>query len=382
MHYFKKYVKILKFPYKKNYSRISKPSIISSAELIQEIKINQNTNKSLKIIECSLKDQFPENEIQECIPNSVYLNLHDISDNIENVPLKFSRDDQKVIKIMQKFDIGVDDSIICYDREGVYTSARLWFTLRSYGYQNIRVLEGGFNDWKNQNFPIWKKFLSKFQPHVNGKQHNNFNFSLKKEKICNAEQMFTAMMSVSNRMSYEDIIDARSPQRYEGQIEEPHKTLRRGSIRSAANIYYKELLTSDNKFKPQKELLRIFSEKNVDIKKNIIVYSGVGISACVVILALDLLGKKQNVQLYDGGWAEQGNIIEYENPILKKLQESRTFLDEYNSILGKMPLETMERLHKIDQIDYKRREILEKNKDYLKKKKKVQENDYSSPEEI
>ena len=44
---------------------------------------------------------------------------------------------------------------------------------------------------------------------------------------------------------------------------------------------------------------------NFDKKKNIICTCGSGITACNIILALDILGFK-NYNLYDGSWAEWG----------------------------------------------------------------------------
>lgn len=50
------------------------------------------------------------------------------------------------------YDLGVKrtDNIICYDNIGIFSSPRVAFTLRYFGAERVRVLNGGFPKWKNE----------------------------------------------------------------------------------------------------------------------------------------------------------------------------------------------------------------------------------------
>ena len=47
---------------------------------------------------------------------------------------------------MKMNDIGINDTVVLYD--DLYLGpARLWFTLKYFGMKNVYVLNGGFNNW-------------------------------------------------------------------------------------------------------------------------------------------------------------------------------------------------------------------------------------------
>jgi thiosulfate/3-mercaptopyruvate sulfurtransferase len=64
-------------------------------------------------------------------------------------------------------------------------------------------------------------------------------------------------------------------------------------------------------FKDNQSLIKEFENKNVNLDNPIICYCGSGVTACINIFALNLLGKYDNVRLYDGSWAEIVNKIYY-----------------------------------------------------------------------
>lgn len=51
----------------------------------------------------------------------------------------------------------------------------------------------------------------------------------------------------------------------------------------------------------KEELLRVFEECRVDLRGDLVVSCGSGVTAAIVFLALDLVGKKE-VRLFDGSW--------------------------------------------------------------------------------
>ena len=48
---------------------------------------------------------------------------------------------------MKSLNITRTDEIVCYDQFGIYSSPRLAYTLKYFGMQNVRVLDGGLKKW-------------------------------------------------------------------------------------------------------------------------------------------------------------------------------------------------------------------------------------------
>ncbi len=101
------------------------------------------------------------------------------------------------------------------------------------------------------------------------------------------------------------IIDARAPDRFAGQAPEPRAGLRAGHIPGSRNVFYKSLLAADGTLKPAKVLAEVFIAAGVDLKKPVITTCGSGVTAAILSLALERIGKTDH-SLYDGSWAEWG----------------------------------------------------------------------------
>jgi thiosulfate/3-mercaptopyruvate sulfurtransferase len=101
------------------------------------------------------------------------------------------------------------------------------------------------------------------------------------------------------------IIDARAPARFKGDAPEPRAGLRAGHIPGSQNVFFKDLLRSDGTMKPKDELRMVFRDAGVDLQKPAITTCGSGVTAAVLSLALERIGKTDHA-LYDGSWSEWG----------------------------------------------------------------------------
>lgn len=71
--------------------------------------------------------------------------------------------------------------------------------------------------------------------------------------------MQRAAYYVVNKVSTTQIVDARASPRYNGEVDEPRKGLRRGHIAGAKNLFFMDLIDQDTQiFKPEKELAKLF----------------------------------------------------------------------------------------------------------------------------
>ena len=181
----------------------------------------------------------------------------------------------------------------------------------------MRILNGGFPRYQQLNGEIEKddifgvEKLNEFRKKNMPIKEDDFNYSLEDYRIYDISKIYENKENAS-------IIDARSEERYEGKVQEPRKSLRIGHIKGALNLFFKHLIDENGMYKDNKEIESEFNKIGLNMDKPIIAYCGSGLTACIDLFALALIGKEQNLRLYDGSWYDYGNIPEEE---LKKLEE-------------------------------------------------------------
>lgn len=195
----------------------------------------------------------------------------------------------------QKMGVQSTSCIIVYDEIGVYSSARVWWMFKSMGFDNIAVLNGGLPAWKNENYPVEEKkdnqqkigdFKARFDPSFFCDKNDILKYITRKDII---------------------ILDARSRDRFYGNVVEPRKTCRSGHIPTSKNLPYATLL-QNGKLKLAEELHSIFDE--IDTEEKQLVFScGSGITACILALAATV-AKQKNLCVYDGSWTEWGSELD------------------------------------------------------------------------
>jgi thiosulfate/3-mercaptopyruvate sulfurtransferase len=99
------------------------------------------------------------------------------------------------------------------------------------------------------------------------------------------------------------VIDARSPGRFAGKEPEPRPGLRSGRMPGAHNVPHAEIV-ENGRLAPREKIAAAFKRAGVDVDEPMITSCGSGVSAVVLALALDALGK--GARVYDGSWAEWG----------------------------------------------------------------------------
>ncbi|NDI04049.1 MAG: sulfurtransferase, partial [Rhodobacteraceae bacterium] len=81
--------------------------------------------------------------------------------------------------------------------------------------------------------------------------------------------------------------------------------LRPGHIPGSKNVCFKDLLNADQTMKNPVEMRQIFEAAGVDFNKPAITTCGSGVTAAVLSLGLERIGKTDH-SLYDGSWSEWG----------------------------------------------------------------------------
>lgn len=230
--------------------------------------------------------------LEEHIPGALFFDIDEIADTKSPFPHMLAPP-EKFSSRMRAMGIGDGSRIVVYDNQGLFSAARVWWTFRVMGVEDVSVLNGGLPKWKREGRP-----LDSGEPPVRSTRHFTARRNL--DLVRDVDDVKTVLKDHSA-----EIVDARSPERFAGKVPEPRPGLRGGHIPGAHNLPFQKLLNKDGTLKPAKELEALFLDAGVDLTKPVIASCGSGITASILALALAETGHRR-MAVYDGSWAEWG----------------------------------------------------------------------------
>lgn len=225
------------------------------------------------------------------VPGARFFDIEEISDKRSGLP-HMAPTPEMFISRMRAMGVGDGHQVVIYDGAGLFSAARVWWTFRLMGKQDVAVLDGGFPKWRSEGRPI------EDMPPIVRDRHMTV------QRQAHLIKDVTQVAAAAKLGDY-SIVDARSPSRFSGQEPEPRPGLRSGHIPKAKNVPFKSVLNADGTMKSPEALAKVFADAGVDLKKPVITSCGSGVTASVLNLALERMGKLDH-SLYDGSWAEWG----------------------------------------------------------------------------
>jgi thiosulfate/3-mercaptopyruvate sulfurtransferase len=226
------------------------------------------------------------------LPGAVFFDVDAVSDHSDPRPHMYP-DAAQFARDISALGISSGDTVVAYDSGGWVAAPRAWWMFLSFGYPNVKVLDGGLKKWLREGRPTHS---GKVTPKP-GKFQAKFDSSY----VRSQQQLVRNLETHA-----EQLVDARPRPRFEGTVAEPRQGLRSGHIPGSRSVPYAELFDAvTGAMKPLEELRRIFGSAGVDTAKPIVTTCGSGVSALVVTLALYRLGVRGSA-LYDGSWSEWG----------------------------------------------------------------------------
>ena len=225
------------------------------------------------------------------IPGAVFFDIEAVSDHSTDLPHMLPGPNQ-FGEVVGSVGIGDGDTVVVYDSTGLFSAARVWWTFRIFGAKSVYILDGGLPKWRAERRPLvtsdTKRAAKKFHAEM------NVGAVALLDDVCIA----LAGNSVQ-------IVDARSAERFAGKAPEPRPGLRSGHMPRAFNVPYEKLL-ENGRLASRDRIAAAFKSAGVDLHKPIIPSCGSGVTAAILTLALETLGKPPQ-GLYDGSWAEWGS---------------------------------------------------------------------------
>jgi thiosulfate/3-mercaptopyruvate sulfurtransferase len=193
---------------------------------------------------------------------------------------------------VRKLGLGDGSRIVVYDGWGVRSAARVWWTFRAMGHEDVGVLDGGLPKWIAEGRPTTDR--------TSVVRERHFTVRFANDLVRDRSQVARALDS-----RREQVVDARPAARFRGETPEPRPGLKAGHMPGALSIPMSEMLAADGTMKSRAALAAVFDKAGVDIKQPVVASCGSGITACVLALGLARLGRWRTA-VYDGSWADWG----------------------------------------------------------------------------
>ncbi len=182
-----------------------------------------------------------------------------------------------------------DDSLVVLYSDGIpMWSTRAWWMFRSVGFDNVVVLDGGWQKWQREGRPTSGSSPSYAPTKLTPKP--------RPQMWANKDDMLKIIEDGSACT-----LNALSPDVYNG---ETNRYGRAGHIPGSHNVFYGNLIDPEaGTFLSRESLSKQFTDSGSLEAERVVVYCGGGISATMDALALHIAGH-DNIAIYDGSMSE------------------------------------------------------------------------------
>jgi thiosulfate/3-mercaptopyruvate sulfurtransferase len=235
------------------------------------------------------RDGFKEYQAAH-IPGAVYFDIDEISDHGSVLPHMLPPPEAFALH-MRRLGIRDDATIVVYDGAGIFSAPRVWWTFRVFGAKEVFILDGGLPKWRAENRPL--------EAGMTVRKPADFKPKFDKELVADLERVEQALNSHTAQ-----VVDVRPAARFRGEAPEPREGVRPGHMPGSMNVPASELMENGTLASPEK-IRAALEAGGVDPEKPVIASCGSGVSAAVLWLALDAIGRPPQA-LYDGSWSDWG----------------------------------------------------------------------------
>ncbi len=222
------------------------------------------------------------------IPGAGFLDLAvEFSDERTDIPFMMPPA-ARFCELAGRHGVGDDSAVVLYNDGMPMWATRAWWMFRSVGFDNVAVLDGGWQKWLRESRPVsadpCRYAAATLTPRP------------RPELWADKDDMLRIMKDGGACT-----LNALSPDVYNG---ETNRYGRAGHIPGSHNVFYGSLIDPDSgAFYPVETLRERLRESGSLDAERVVVYCGGGISATMDALALHLAGHA-NVAIYDGSMSE------------------------------------------------------------------------------
>ncbi|KAL3143454.1 hypothetical protein ABBQ38_002269 [Trebouxia sp. C0009 RCD-2024] len=248
------------------------------------------------------REQFKHSRI----PGSRFFDMDNIADKGSNLPHMLPSE-EAFAAAADCLDIGNDTQVVVYDRSGLFSAARVWWTFRVFGHAKVAVLDGGLPLWVSEGHKLEETPVSDddLNAPLRAAQHpppqTTYRAHLQRGQVRDLQQVLRNL-----EQQQEVVVDARGAARFQAKAPEPRPGMRGGHIPGSKNVPFDAVLTG-GRLKSPEEIRSAFVSAGVDLEAPLVASCGTGVTASVLALALQQLSPQPKVAVYDGSWSEWGS---------------------------------------------------------------------------
>lgn len=231
------------------------------------------------------------------IPGAAYLDwraeLNEAPSDESGPALRLAPPDA-VVAFMTRAGVGHATTLVLYDDTLSLYAARAWWSLRVYGFESARILDGGLPAWLKASKPLSTGSL----PRADGSFTPRLNPRLR-----------LTTSDVRSLLGSPDaqIIDARATPEFRGH---EGNARRLGHIPGAVNVPIGAMHEAGSQRLLDADAIRAqLTHAAVPRGRRLVCYDGSGVGAAKLAFVLTLMGF-DDVAVYDGGWAEWGDRLD------------------------------------------------------------------------
>jgi len=229
------------------------------------------------------------------VPSAVYLDWRaSLADAEEESGALLLAGPARVAAALGAAGIGNGTTVVVYDDTASLFAARTWWSLRAYGLDSVRILDGGFRAWLDSGRPV---------SHAAPTPEPAAFVPQAEARIRLTTADVRALLGSPEAL----VLDARAPAEYRG-FEGSARRL--GHLPGAVNLPAAATTEpGSGRFLAGDELRSLLGRAGVSRNLRLVCYDSAGIAATKLAFVLVLMGY-EDVAVYDGGWAEWGTRLD------------------------------------------------------------------------
>ncbi|NIR96653.1 MAG: sulfurtransferase [Gammaproteobacteria bacterium] len=224
------------------------------------------------------------------IPGAInlhYLNFADIETRSDN---GFPVSPDNAEKLLGEAGVSNETTAIIYDGGQGPPASGLWFAMRFFGHDNVKILDGGFRKWLAEDRPVTQKVPEVKERSFSAKPHPDMVATIDEVKA-------------NLRGGQAKIVDNRSLEEFIGENVLPNAA-RGGHIPRAQRLEWQKLSGELATRKEPRAQRQVMDKAGLASDDEIIAYcqSGIGRSTFFYLMAKQL--GYPNVRVFTGSWEE------------------------------------------------------------------------------
>jgi len=208
---------------------------------------------------------------------------------------------EELSRLLSDSGIGPETTVVLYGDNNNWFAAWAYWQLKLFGFDDVRILNGGRKLWVAQGLPTSTDVPSY---EATGIQVGDADFSHRAFR----DDVLSQIDSPGA------LVDVRSPAEFNGELLAPaalpqEGAQRAGHVPGAANIPWAAAVNEDGTFKSADALRDLYAAKGITGDKDVIAYCRIGERSSHTWFVLHELLGFERVRNYDGSWTEYGSLV-------------------------------------------------------------------------